>query len=275
MRPADLDAWYTELRRSGGPGGRALAPNSVKRIHAVMRTALEQGVKWGWLATNPAAAAGPPANKVKPTRTIPTPADIGRLIDRASEVNPVLPVFLRVAAATGARRGELCALRWADVDLAGRSLAICHSMAHTRSRGVVEKDTKSHAERRLSLDPGTVELLAAHLRASQALVERCGGTLVDGAFVFSHEVDGSEAWRPDYVSLAFTRLRNACGLDAVRLHDLRHFNATALLAAGTDVRTVSGRLGHADASTTLDIYSHFVRHADEQAAGTIGAILDR
>ena len=105
-------------------------------------------------------------------------------------------------------------------------------------------------------------------------IARCGGALEPGAFVFSHEPDHSSPWRPDYVSLSFTRLRERCGLPGVRLHDLRHVNATELLASGTDVRTVSGRLGHADASTTLDIYAHFVHHADERAASNIGTVLD-
>ena len=274
LKAADLDAWYAELRRSGGPGGRPLAANSVKRIHAVLRTALGQAVKWGWLATNPAAAASPPQPKGRPNHAIPSAEDVARLVDAAHDVNPALAVFLRLAAATGARRGELCGLRWNDVDLDDGSLAIRRSIANTRSKGVVEKDTKTHAERRLSLDASTVSVLANHHRTVAELVDRCGGELEADAFVFSHEPDASTPWRPDYVSLAFTRLRDTCDLPSVRLHDLRHFNASALLAGGTDLRTVSGRLGHADASTTLDIYDHFVRHADEKAAGTIGTVLD-
>ena len=108
LEPADLDAWYGELRRRGAAGGKPLAANSVKRIHAVLHTALEQGVKWGWLATNPAAAATPPQPKTKPKSSIPSPAEVGRLIGAAGDVNEALPVFLRVAAATGARRGEVC-----------------------------------------------------------------------------------------------------------------------------------------------------------------------
>ena len=138
----------------------------------------------------------------------------------------------------------------------------------------MEKDTKTHAERRLSLDASTVAVLTEHHATVADFIERCGGELETDAFVFSHEPDASTPWRPDYVSLAFTRLREACGLPDVRLHDLRHFNASTLLAEGTDLRTVSGRLGHADASTTLDIYAHFVRHADEKSAGTIGTVLD-
>lgn len=83
-------------------------------------------------------------------------------------------------------------------------------------------------------------------------------------------MSGKVPWRPDYASLAFHRLRQELGLRSVRLHDVRHFNATLLLAAGTDIRTVSGRLGHTDASTTLDIDAHRVL----QAAKAIGAAFD-
>ena len=85
---------------------------------------------------------------------------------------------------------------------------------------------------------------------------------------------GLDPWRPGYATLAFGRLRDELGLEGVRLHDLRHFNATNLLANGTDIRTVSGRLGHADASTTLNIYAHFVERADQEAASLVGSLLD-
>jgi putative hydrolase of the HAD superfamily len=75
------------------------------------------------------------------------------------------------------------------------------------------------------------------------------------------------------VTLAFGRLREELGLTGVRLHDLRHFNATSLLSNGTDIRTVSGRLGHADASTTLNIYAHFMQRADRDAAALVGDLL--
>ncbi len=174
-----------------------MAANSVKRIHAVLRTALAQAVKWGWLATNPAAAASPPQPKGRPNHTIPSAEDVARLVEAAHDVNPALAVFLRTAAATGARRGELCGLRWNDVDLDDGSLTIRRSIANTRSKGVVEKDTKTHAERRISLDASTVAVLAEHKRTVTDFVERCGGELEPDAFVFSHEPDASTPWRPD------------------------------------------------------------------------------
>jgi integrase len=272
LRTSDLDAWYAELRRRGGVGNRPLAPNSVLRIHAVLHRALGQAVKWGWLTVNPAAAASPPRPRQHKI-VLPKVADIVRLMDAAEAVNPGLPVFFRLAAATGARRGELCALRWRNVDPKRRQLTIGHGLVEAKGQ-VIEKGTKTHAERRITLDAGTVASLNRYYQHCAELARTCESQLGSDAYIFSREVDGSIPWRPGYVTLAFTRLRDELGLTGVRLHDLRHFNATNLLTNGTDVRTVSGRLGHADASTTLNIYAHFLEGADTKAAEHLGSLLD-
>jgi energy-coupling factor transporter ATP-binding protein EcfA2 len=102
---------------------------------------------------------------------------------------------------------------------------------------------------------------------------RAGVMLRRDAFVFSHEPDGHQPWRPDSTSRAFRVLRHELGLDHVRLHDLRHFVATRLLASGVDVRTVSGRLGHSLTSTTLNVYGAFVPAADRCAADVMGRLV--
>ena len=91
--------------------------------------------------------------------------------------------------------------------------------------------------------------------------------------MFSHDADAGRPWRPDSTSRAFRHLCHEVGLDHVRLHDLRHFVATRLLASGVDVRTVSGRLGHSLASTTLNVYAAFVPDADRHAADVIGRLV--
>jgi integrase len=271
LRTADLDQWYAELRRSGAAGGKPLAPNTVMRSHAVLRRALAQGVKWGWLTVNPAANASPPRPR-KQQLDLPEPGDIARLIEAAAKVNPSLPTYLRLAAATGARRGELCALRWKHVDFERRRLTIALSMVEVGGE-LIEKDTKTHQVRKVSLDEETVAVLSTHRAASEELAGNCGATLAPSSFLFSHEVDFSTPWRPNYATLAFGRLRNELRLDGVKLHHLRHFSATQLLTAGIDIRTVSGRLGHANASTTLDFYAQFLQAADERAAEALGALL--
>lgn len=91
--------------------------------------------------------------------------------------------------------------------------------------------------------------------------------------MFSPEPDGARPWTPDHLTKAFQSIRTKLGLHTVRLHDLRHFAATRLLAAGVPVRTVSGRLGHANPSTTLSVYAHFLEASDQAAAAIMGDLL--
>lgn len=272
LRTSDLDGWYSQLRRSGSVTGGPLSPNSVVRVHAILRRALNQGVRWGWITTNPAVAATPP-RVFRRQLDIPSPADIGRLIAAAESVNPALPAFIRLAAASGARRGELCALRWRNIDFEARSLHIAGAIVQI-NKTVIEKDTKTHAERRVALDEGTVRVLEAlrdRMVLALAIAEE---ELPSDAFVFSHRPDGLLPWYPNYATLAFARLAEQEGIGHVRLHDLRHFAATTMLVNGVDVRTTAGRLGHAQSSTTLNVYAHFVRAADAGAARAIGSALD-
>jgi integrase len=271
LRTADLDQWYSELRRTGGPAGKPLAPNTVMRAHAVLRRALAQGVKWGWLTVNPAANASPPHSR-KQHLELPDPADVARLITAAAKVNPSLPTYFRLAAATGARRAELCALRWKHVDLVKRRVTIARSIVEVGGQ-LIEKDTKTHQVRKVTVDQETAALLVAHREACAELATKCGASIGPNTFLFSHEVDFSKPWRPNYATLAFGRLRDELGLEGVKLHHLRHFSATQLLSAGIDIRTVSGRLGHANASTTLDFYAQFLQAADERAADALGSLL--
>ena len=94
-------------------------------------------------------------------------------------------------------------------------------------------------------------------------------------YVFSYEADGARAWRGDTVTARWSRTRRAAGVEHVRLHDLRHWQATQLLDAGVPVPTVAARLGHADGTTTMKIYAHRTDRGDEQAAAVVGAALAR
>ena len=187
------------------------------------------------------------------------------LIDAARAVNRSLPVFLRLAAVSGARRGELCALQWQHVDFQRHTLHIAGQVVHT-AVGPVQRPTKTHTERRLTLDRVTLAEIR-ELAASDRRIE-------PDRFLFSHDRDGLTPWRPDYVTLAFARLADQLGIAKIRLHDLRHFAATTMLLNGIDVRTAAGRLGHARASTTLDIYAHYTQPADQRASATLANSLD-
>src|SRR5581483_12271600 len=169
----------------------------------------------------------------------------------------------------------MCGLRWDDLDEAKGQLRIRRSIVGNRRDDLVEKGTKTHAARRVSLDEGTLAVLAEHRARCIDRAQKCDVSLSSSAFIFTDEVDGSSPFRPNRVTLAFVRLCRECDITGVRLHDLRHFAATQLLAAGVPVKTVSGRLGHANAATTLNVYAHVLESSDASAAGVLGDLLNR
>lgn len=206
---ADIDRHYRRLRDEGGRPGRPLAPGTIKRTHGVLHRALAQGVKWGWLAVNPAAAATAPRVLVADINP-PAPHDLARVFALATEWDVEFADYIVLAAATGARRSELVALRWADVDLDRGSVAISRGIVASLD-GLVEKDTKTHAARRVSLDPTCAAAMRAHRARAVERARLAECELSPLAFVFSFEVDGSKSWYPDSVSRTFTRLCRKAG----------------------------------------------------------------
>jgi integrase len=266
LSAAHLDRLYRSLSAEG------LAPASVRAVHAVISSALNQAVRWGWIGENVADRATPPPTR-RPRLAPPDPATVIQLIEVAKQSrSPELGLFFHVAAVTGARRGELIALRWSSIDTRNLQVLIERAVVQVGQQ-VIEKDTKTHQARRLAIDAGTAALLQEHRieaerRAGLARVE-----LEERSFVFSDDPDGLRPWKPDRVTTAFGRFCQQEGVTGVRFHDLRHFAATRLLSSGVDVRTVSGRLGHATASTTLGVYAHFLQSADQAAADVLGDLL--
>jgi integrase len=270
---ATLDRFYTTLRTRGGTGGRPMAPATVRQVHAILRRALDQAARWGWIFANPAALASPPRLSAADIRP-PTPGEVSRFVEAAYEADPDLAVLLWLAATTGARRGELCALRWSSVDLEAAELVIVRNLIQ-RDGQLIEKDTKTHAARRIALFDDSLALLTEHRVRCAQRSEACGVALPGDAYVFSFDPAGRQPMHPDSVTHRFSRLTRQLGL-RTRLHDLRHYAATQLIAGGVDVRTVSGRIGHAGGgATTLRVYTHFQAAADRRAAELLEQTLRR
>jgi len=266
IRTIDLDQLYQGLTSRAG-----LAPASVRQIHAIIRRAFRQAVMWGWVASNPAANATPP-RLVKPKLSPPNAAQVNELLRYASKRDPELGHFLHISASTGARRGEVCALRWSNLDPKRMTLTIERSIVEVPG-GLTEKDTKTHAERRIALDPVTLAVFEAQRAIVTDRAKQVGMKIATNGYVFSREPDCRIPMTPGSVTKQFQAVRDALGYDNMRLHDLRHFAATRMMTAGIPVRTVSGRLGHANPATTLSVYTHFVEASDQDAAAVMGNIL--
>jgi len=268
---ATLDAFYAHLRKQGGKGGRPMAASSVHQVHAILSGALNRAVVWGWIASNPARLASPPSVERADTRP-PAVEDAARLLAVAMAEDSELGLFLRLAVVLGARRGELCAVRWSDVDLDQGEVLIAGGIVRVPGESLLDKATKTHAKRRVAVGADTVELLRAHRLAQAKDALACGTTLAADAYVFSHVPDGSAPINPDGITHRFRRLARRLGVRC-RLHDLRHFMVTQLVAGGVDWRTVAGRAGHADGHMTLGTYAHFQQAQDRQAAEFMDRLL--
>lgn len=278
---ASLRAYYRALRDHG------LAASTVQNIHTVIRGALDHAVMAEWLTANPAAHRGllpkGETHEIDP----PTPAEVKRLIETAEtgtarkrggvglRPNLDMAAMIRLAIASGARRSELIGLRRTAVNLdaahdeEGRPLAIVkirRAVVQAENKKLVEKGTKTHARRERDIGPWATEALRHHLERMDKRAADAGVTIAKDAFVFSDHVDCSVPWRPSRVTLAFTRIRNAAGLERVRFHDLRHARASWELDAGIPLPVVSEGLGHKDTATTARIYAHRLPGRGAQAA---------
>ncbi|MEP6299957.1 MAG: site-specific integrase, partial [Ilumatobacter sp.] len=159
-----------------------------------------------------------------------------------------------------------------DLDTGSRTLSIQRSVASIAG-GTIVKDTKTHAARRIALDDDTIDILERQRARLEHRAETCELAFNQDGYVFTTTADGTDPLHPDTITGAFSRVCRSQGVKGIRLHDLRHLHATQLLAAGVPVRTVSGRLGHANASTTLNVYAHFLEASDREAADVIGNLL--
>lgn len=210
--------------------------------------ALNQGVKWGLLERSPAAQASPPSIE-RNEPDAPTPEEIKLLIERAEEKDPELATLLLVAATTGCRRGELCGLRWSDVDCERGLLLVRRSVSDLPGRLEI-RSTKTGHIRKMALDSAMLSVLE-FLRARAAAHCAVGTSLDADAYLWSSSRVYLSPLRPGGVTTRFIALRNDLGLTHIRLHHLRHFAATVMLAGDVDVRTVASRLGHFRPTLTL------------------------
>jgi integrase len=275
----DIDAFYRELTAKG------LAPATVRQAHSILRKALSEAVRWKQLPVNPAVDARPP--KLVERQLTPPSMETYRLIlhratygapgDRDRKIpkrvaDPTLGAFLWVAGATGARRAELCGLRWSDIDSVSRTVTISRSVVAVGGKLTTKAPKTARSVRSIAVGPADLAVLDTQLARCTALAAVHHLEVSPDGYVFTDDPEGLEPWQPNRVSQAFRRITADLGV-TVRLHDLRHFHTTVLLAQGVDVRTVAGRLGHANPTMTLNRYGHFMPAADRRAADTYAELM--
>jgi integrase len=253
--PTTIVAVHRELTKDGW------SPHRRRRVHWALVGAWKMAVGYGWASTNPVRdLAGPKDDRsdIHP----PDHATVRALLAAAPER---IRVFLRLAAITGARRGELVALQWADVS--AETVTIRRTIVYAPEYGVVVREhtkTGRKGDRRLEVDETTAEMLATH-RGAQARIA-AKRRLPSPVWVFSND-GGATPWRPDFIGQEYRRLRATVPeAEGVRLHDLRHYVITTMLGDGESLYDAAAQAGHSRVTTTADVYAHYLPGRGRESA---------
>jgi integrase len=261
-----VDQMYAKLLAAG------MSPATIRMHHAILSSALHQAVKWDLVPRAVTDNASPPKG-VRYRANAPDVEVVRALVAKADETNPILSAAIMLAAVTGCRRGELCGLRWSDVDRDRRLVHVRRSIKlEAASNRVSVGPTKTHQERAVSLDAVMVAVLDTHRARVEGWAGDARVSVDSDGYILTYDPTGRTPTNPDVITRAFVRLTGRLKVEC-RFHDLRHFTATQLIGAGVDPSVVGGRLGHADATTTLRVYSHALEARDRAAAELLGSLM--
>ena len=267
-----INTLYAYLAKEGrvrGEGG--LSASSVRRVHAVLHRACRDAVRWGRLTVNPVDAADPPKTSAEHSDRLPVWSSEQLAAFLTHVADDRLFALWRLLAMTGMRRGEALGLQWSCVDMESSTVTICRAWVPVNGVGQMSEPKTRRGRRTIALDPVTLETLRAHAARQADARFHWDAAWIEAGFVFTG-TDG-QPLQPWAVSKAFRDHRKAAMLPEIPLHGLRHTYATLALAAGINPRIVSARLGHATVALTLDVYSHVLPQADQEAADRIAALL--
>jgi integrase len=262
LSPLQVQTMLADLTAHG------LSARSVHHVRAVLRTALNQAVRWELLQRNVASLVdGPKVPRHEVAAMSPREAQM--LLEVVREDR--LGALYALALLTGLRQGELLGLTWDDLDLTGGLVTVRHALQRVNGTlGHVEPKT-SRSRREVALPPTAVTTLRAH--RSRQLEERiwAGSRWNDTGFVFTTSI-GTPLDGPN-VTHRLQRILRSAGLPSMRFHDLRHACATLMLTQGVSARVVMEVLGHSQIGLTMDTYAHVIPALQRDAAERIESAL--
>ncbi len=249
---------------------KPMKPKTIRNIHSILSGAFATAKRWEWIDSNPAESAKPPTVSQRPLLAT-APEDVAKVIAEGRNTHPAMALYLWLVAITGARRGELCALQVCDIDLSKGVLHIAFNYLVKKGQRV-RKDTKTHQDRYLAIDPVTCAMIREHLGATRATLANFGLDLPNDAYIFSNDPKGISPWNPDWATHKAAELATAAGVK-LNIKGLRHYTASQLLAARFDLRNTAARLGHGSGgATTLRHYADPVSEVDRRAAAYLAEL---
>jgi integrase len=268
-----LNGLYARLLADGrkNQAGGGLSARSVRYVHTITHRMLKDAVRWGRLARNAADAADPPKASASVSRKLSTwTAEQVRAFLLGTATDRLYAAFLLLAT-TGMRRGEALGLRWVDLDLDNARASVVQTVITVKHKVQIGDPKTAKGTRAVELDPATVAALREHRKRQAAERLQMGAGWTDHGLVFCH-IEGGPL-HPERFSRTFADRSRQLGLPSIRLHDLRHTWATLALETGVHPKVVQERLGHANISITMDIYSHVTEALHSDAAAKVAGVI--
>lgn len=271
LSPSDIAKFYADLLSEGETrhqSGRGLSPKTVRNIAQTLKKALRDGVKFGHIARNVAEGVDLPRYE-KPDLQVWTNEQLQHFLNNASqEGDYLLPIWYLLGTAP-LRRGEVCGLRWCDVDLVEGQVHIKRTRLVVH--GVTVDDTPKSKTSRRSVPIGSAAVIAlAHLRnAQEAAAEKLGSWPSDLVLT---DLDGAPI-DPETLTRRFYAGTKRAGLPQIRLHSMRHTWASWALSEGESIHVVAGFLGHSDPGFTLRTYAPFMPNQARETANRLSSKL--
>ena len=253
IKAADIRKFYARISNE-------LASCTVRCIHTTLRGILGAAVQARLIPSNPTEEVGAPKFNCKPKQVL-TDEQLDTFMETIKE-DLIWHDFFYTELTTGLRRGELCSLRWEDLDAEHRTLHVRHTLHKEKGKPFTTGDTKIYTgTRKIVLPPSTARLLTE--RRKTALTE----------WIFPDPVKPEMPTDPGTSYNRLKVLLKQAGLPDIRFHDLRHTFATHALASGVDIKTLSGILGHTQAAFTLDTYTHTTGDMQKRAAEIVAEFM--
>jgi integrase len=272
MNPAGIQKTYGQWLESGRKG-KSLSAQTVVHYHRLLYRSMKYAKRMGFVARNVVEDVEPP-KIVRREMTALDEAQTVRLLDRFRGTKLEYPVTLAVYS--GLRRGEVCGLRWKDVDFDNDRIAVRQSVEETKAGVGFKRPKTASGIRTIGLPREIMDLLSKHRNQQAVLKTSLGSAWKNTDLVFPDpEMGDGSIWRPDAFGKAFAWLVRTADIPRIRLHDLRHTNASLLLKIGVFDKTVSGRLGHATSAFTKDVYGHVIGGMDGEAADALHKALEK
>lgn len=247
---------------------KKLSNKTLKHHHDLISSILSTAVKWNLILNNPAERVEPAKVKTY-TAKYYDELDILKLFEALENAPVNYRTLVYLAVDTGLRSGEIAGLKWSDVDCKENTLNVSRQRQYVTGYGVIEKAPKTeNGIRYVTMSDTMTMMLKKYSIHQKELKLKLGTAWNDNTdYIFTHE-DGTPL-HPHRAYTWFTNFIRKNNLKVISFHQLRHTNASLLIADGIDIVTLSGRLGHADKNVTWNTYSHIIKAKEKKAANTM------